>query len=142
MIAMLAASVIWNDSLARLLGQLAAAIAVACVFAAAILSARSLYGLTPPLAMAYLIGMAIPFWGAWWVSRQRDHLTAAIMVTTAAGLYVSLLAGSLLLLSRNPMAWASVLGGLVCFAAGLAVSARKMRMTSELANDPPPMTSE
>ncbi|MBX3448758.1 MAG: hypothetical protein KF777_04315 [Planctomycetaceae bacterium] len=142
MIAMLAASVIWNDSLARMLGQLAAAMAVAFVFGAAILSARSLYGLTPPLAMTYLIGMAFPFWGAWWMSRQRDHLTAAIMVTTAAGLYLGLLAGSLLLLSRNPMAWASVLGGLICFAAGLAVSARKMRMTSELTNEPPPMTGE
>lgn len=123
----LALSVLLTDRTARMLRQLVAVLAVALAFGVSVYSTRSWYGLSPVAALGYVSALTAVMWLAWSLRRSVDQLTGAIMLSVAEAVQVFFTLSSLVRDSGNPRGWGLLLAGAACFAAGLAVSWRKMR---------------
>lgn len=108
---------------ARLRDSVAAAF-VALAFGVMVYATRSRHGISPEVAMAYLLTLCGTVWISWRFHRSREFLATAILVTLAATVQT---AASLTVLLQNPRAWGLLAGGAACFAAGVATSFAKVR---------------
>lgn len=125
--AMLLIGLLCRDKFATLLRDIVAAAFVALAFGVMVYSARSWAGLSPELAMVYLLSLCSVIWLSWRVHRSKEFLATAALVSIAAAgqTYLSLMA--LLQHSGNPRGWGLLAAGVACFAAGLATTVVKSR---------------
>ncbi len=127
LMAMLVIGLCGRDAFAARLRDFVAAAFVGLTFGVMVYSARSWYGLSPAVAMMYLLSMSAIIWISWRIHRSREFLATAGLVSIAASgqTYLSLMA--LLQHSGNPRGWGLLAAGAGCFAAGLATSLAKAR---------------
>lgn len=125
--AMLIIGVSGRDTFAARLRDLVAAAFVGLAFGVMVYSARSWYGLSPAVAMIYLLILCGTMWISWRRHRSREFFATAALVSVATTGQTSLSMLSLLLQSGNPWGWGLLAAGVGCFAAGLATSLTKAR---------------
>lgn len=125
--AMLLIGLLGRDKFATLLRDMVAAAFVGLAFGVMVYSARSWYGLSPEIAMLYLLALCGTTWLNWRVHRSKEFLATAALVSVAASgqTYLSLMA--LLQQSGNPRGWGLLAAGVGCFVAGLATTVAKAR---------------
>lgn len=125
--AMLIIGLLGRDTFAALLRDFVAVVFVGLAFGIMVYSARSWYGLSPEVAMLYLLSMCGIIWLCWRIHRSKEFLATAslVSVATIGQTYLSMMA--LLQHSGNPRGWGLLAAGVGCFAAGLATTLAKAR---------------
>ncbi len=119
--AMLLIGLLGRDPFAALLRDFVAAAFVGLAFAVMVLSARAWHGLSPVVAMAYLLGLCAVIWLTWRIHRSKEFLATAALVSVAT------LGQTSVLLMTLPRGWGLLAAGVACFAAGLATTVIKAR---------------
>lgn len=127
LMSMLVIGLCGRDVFAARLRDIVAVTFVALTFGVMVYSARSWYGLSPAVAMAYLLGMCGIVWLSWHLHRSREFLATASLVSIAAAGQTYLSLASMLQHSGNPRGWGLLAAGVGCFAAGLATTLIKAR---------------
>ncbi len=127
LVSMLIIGLCGRDAFAARLRDFVAAAFVGLTFGVMVYSARSWYGLSPEVAMAYLLSMCGIIWLSWHLHRSREFLATASLVSIAAAGQTYLSLASLLQHSGNPRGWGLLAAGVGCFLAGLATTLTKAR---------------